>query len=71
MDSWRLSGGPKSAQTGPIIGDDEYIKWHSGCRHDDFQITDPLPFFFQYLDYAGKFIRSGGNMNPAAGGMVR
>jgi predicted ATP-grasp superfamily ATP-dependent carboligase len=47
------------------------FKWHSGCRHDDFQITDPLPFFFQYLDYAGKFIRSGGNMNPAAGGMVR
>lgn len=47
------------------------FKWYLGCRHDDFQISDPLPFFFQYLDYAGKFIRGGGNMNPAAGSMVR
>lgn len=47
------------------------FKWYLGCRHDDFQISDPLPFFFQYLDYAGKFIRAGGNMNPAAGSMIR
>lgn len=48
----------------------QILKWQSPCKHDDFRTSDPLPFFFQYLDYAGKFIRAGGNMNPTVGAMV-
>lgn len=41
------------------------------CRHDDFVMSDPLPFFFQHLDYFAKFIKSGGSLNPATKNMVR
>lgn len=42
-----------------------------GCRHDDFNWQDPLPFFFQALDYLSKFFKAGGNTNPVTEGMVR
>jgi predicted ATP-grasp superfamily ATP-dependent carboligase len=43
----------------------------SGCRHDDFDIRDPGPFFFQAADYLRKFIAAGGSLNPVRGNMVR
>lgn len=42
-----------------------------GCWHDDFLLTDPLPFVFQSLDYLVKFFKSGGSTNPVAPGMIR
>ena len=42
-----------------------------GCRHDDFDVLDPLPFAFQGLDYFRKFVGSGGSLNPVRGDMVR
>lgn len=44
---------------------------HKGCRHDDFNWQDPLPFFFQALDYLSKFFKAGGNTNPVTEGMIR
>ena len=41
------------------------------CNHDDFCLTDPLPFIFESLDYLKKFIRSGGSTNPVTKGMIR
>jgi predicted ATP-grasp superfamily ATP-dependent carboligase/ribosomal protein S18 acetylase RimI-like enzyme len=41
------------------------------CFHDDFVLTDPLPFSFELMDYVAKFLRSGGSVNPVTGGMVR
>lgn len=41
------------------------------CYHDDFVLTDPLPFPFELTDYVAKFLRSGGSVNPVTGGMVR
>lgn len=41
------------------------------CGHDDFVLSDPLPFLFQGLDYAAKFFRGGGSMNPTTAGMIR
>jgi hypothetical protein len=41
------------------------------CCHDDFVLSDPLPFVFQHLDYFVKFIKSGGSLNPATKNMVR
>ncbi|MBN2019138.1 MAG: ATP-grasp domain-containing protein [Sedimentisphaerales bacterium] len=41
------------------------------CYHDDFVLTDPLPFMFEIFDYALKFLRSGGSTNPVVEGMVR
>lgn len=43
----------------------------SGCSHDDFDIRDPAPFFFQAADYLRKFIVAGGSLNPVRGNMVR
>jgi len=42
-----------------------------GCRHDDWVLRDPLPFFFQWLDYGAKFFKAGGRMNPVGEGMIR
>ncbi|HOQ05542.1 MAG TPA: GNAT family N-acetyltransferase [Anaerohalosphaeraceae bacterium] len=44
---------------------------YRNCRHDDFLLTDPLPFVFQHLDYFVKFLKSGGSLNPATKNMVR
>lgn len=41
------------------------------CRHDDFVLTDPLPFVFEMLDYAVKFINGGRSINPVTRGMIR
>ena len=41
------------------------------CRHDDFILSDPLPFIFEVADYASKFIKSGGTTNPVTDGMIR
>jgi predicted ATP-grasp superfamily ATP-dependent carboligase/GNAT superfamily N-acetyltransferase len=41
------------------------------CYHDDFVLSDPLPFPFELMDYVAKFLRSGGSVNPVTGGMVR
>jgi len=41
------------------------------CYHDDFILSDPLPFSFELTDYVAKFLRSGGSVNPVTGGMVR
>ena len=43
----------------------------SGCRHDDLDIRDPAPFFFQAADYLHKFVVAGGSLNPVRGDMVR
>lgn len=42
-----------------------------GCRHDDFDLRDPIPFLFQGLDYLRKFVAAGGSVNPVRGNMVR
>jgi len=42
-----------------------------GCYHDDFVLTDPLPFAFEAIDYMSKFFKSGGSVNPVIRGMVR
>ena len=43
-----------------------------GCYHDDFVLTDPMPFIFEIADYATKFIKAGGRtVNPVTEGMVR
>jgi predicted ATP-grasp superfamily ATP-dependent carboligase len=42
-----------------------------GCRHDDFQLSDPLPFFAQATDYMSKFLRARGSTKPMSKGMVR
>jgi predicted ATP-grasp superfamily ATP-dependent carboligase len=42
-----------------------------GCRHDDFQLSDPLPFFAQATDYMTKFLRARGSTKPMSKGMVR
>jgi len=42
-----------------------------GCYHDDFVLADPLPLLFEISDYAMKFIKSGGSLNPVQGNMVR
>lgn len=49
----------------------QVLKPSRGCRHDDWVWTDPLPFFFQWLDYGAKFFRAGGSMNPVGEGMIR
>ncbi|MDA3875408.1 MAG: ATP-grasp domain-containing protein [Kiritimatiellae bacterium] len=41
------------------------------CGHDDWVWNDPLPFVFQFMDYAAKFLKAGGNMNPIGEGMIR
>ncbi|MFH1370591.1 MAG: GNAT family N-acetyltransferase [Planctomycetota bacterium] len=41
------------------------------CYHDDFVLSDPLPFAFELTDYVAKFLRSGGSVNPVTSGMVR
>jgi predicted ATP-grasp superfamily ATP-dependent carboligase/GNAT superfamily N-acetyltransferase len=41
------------------------------CYHDDFVLSDPVPFAFELTDYVAKFLRSGGSVNPVTGGMVR
>jgi hypothetical protein len=41
------------------------------CYHDDFVLTDPLPFIFEVADYAVKFVKGGGSVNPVTSGMVR
>jgi predicted ATP-grasp superfamily ATP-dependent carboligase len=41
------------------------------CYHDDFVLSDPLPFAFELIDYVAKFLKSGGSVNPVTGGMVR
>ncbi len=41
------------------------------CGHDDWVWHDPFPFVFQFLDYAMKFAKAGGNMNPVGEGMIR
>ncbi len=41
------------------------------CFHDDFVLSDPLPFIFEITDYAAKYIKSGGSVDPVTGGMVR
>jgi predicted ATP-grasp superfamily ATP-dependent carboligase/ribosomal protein S18 acetylase RimI-like enzyme len=41
------------------------------CYHDDFVLSDPLPFPFELTDYVAKFLKSGGSVNPVTGGMVR
>jgi predicted ATP-grasp superfamily ATP-dependent carboligase len=42
-----------------------------GCRHDDFVLRDPLPFFAEGLDYFAKFARARGSTRPMTEGMVR
>lgn len=42
-----------------------------GCRHDDFSLRDPLPFFAEGLDYFSKFARARGSTRPMTEGMVR
>ncbi len=44
---------------------------HWGCNHDDFNMKDPLPFFFQCLCYLCKFVSAKGNVNPVTQGMIR
>jgi len=39
--------------------------------YDDLNLSDPIPFVFELLDYAGKFLRSGGSIRPTVKGMVR
>lgn len=41
------------------------------CGHDDFVLSDPLPFFFQGADYLSKFFKAGGSTNPVTEGMIR
>jgi predicted ATP-grasp superfamily ATP-dependent carboligase len=41
------------------------------CYHDDFCLGDPLPFFFEALDYASKFFKGGKSMNPIQKNMIR
>jgi predicted ATP-grasp superfamily ATP-dependent carboligase len=41
------------------------------CYHDDFVLSDPLPFAFELTDYVAKFLKSGRSVNPVTGGMVR
>ncbi|MGA2677716.1 MAG: ATP-grasp domain-containing protein [Sedimentisphaerales bacterium] len=41
------------------------------CFHDDFVLSDPLPFIFEITDYAAKYIKSGGSTNPVSEGMIR
>lgn len=42
-----------------------------GCRHDDFSLRDPLPFFAEGFDYFMKFARARGSTRPMTEGMVR
>ena len=46
------------------------LKPKIGCRHDDFVLRDPLPFFAQFIDYFQKFIRSRGSLRPVSKEMV-
>lgn len=41
------------------------------CYHDDFNIKDPIPLFFEGLDYFVKLIKYGGSLNPATEGQIR
>jgi predicted ATP-grasp superfamily ATP-dependent carboligase len=49
----------------------EILRPLPGCVHDDWRLTDPLPFFFQFVDYFCKFIKAGGSTNPITKNMVR
>ena len=42
-----------------------------GCRHDDFKLSDPLPFLAQSADYMSKFLRARGATKPMSKGMIR
>lgn len=48
----------------------EILKPQWGCYHDDFCLTDPLPFVFEAFDYLTKFVKGGGSTNPVTEGMV-
>lgn len=41
------------------------------CYHDDFSLTDPLPFVFEILDYLAKFVKAGFSTNPVTENMIR
>jgi len=46
------------------------IKPQRGCRHDDFCLSDPLPFFAQATDYMHKFLKSKGSLRPIEKEMI-
>ncbi len=41
------------------------------CYHDDFNIRDPIPFIFECMDYAVKFVKAGFSANPVTEGQIR
>lgn len=44
---------------------------HRNCYHDDFILSDPVPFIFEILDYFVKFVKAGGSTNPVTKNMIR
>lgn len=40
------------------------------CRHDDFELSDPLPFLAQAVDYMQKFVRAKGSLRPIEKEMI-
>jgi predicted ATP-grasp superfamily ATP-dependent carboligase/ribosomal protein S18 acetylase RimI-like enzyme len=59
------------AKRGMLVEAMRILTPHRRCYHDDFVISDPIPFPFELADYVAKFLKSGGSVNPVTWGMVR
>jgi predicted ATP-grasp superfamily ATP-dependent carboligase len=60
-----------SLKQGKFVESLQFVMPQWRCHHDDFCLSDPLPFVFEALDYLKKFIKGGGSTNPVSEGMIR